>query len=77
MRKLNYQDEKIQELVQVLTDLNFSFTKEIDSVDVSVSSSSKKQVAHELHKLQVLYKQPALAMQYDEGNSIVSIFDQR
>lgn len=77
MRKLNYQDLKLQELLEVLEALGFTWTKQKDSIDINVSRESRKILNHELSRINGLHKTPPLATQFDEALGIVSVFDSR
>jgi hypothetical protein len=77
MRKINYSDAKIQELMSVLASLDFIVEKQKDSIDVHVTSVFKKVLMHELSRVNGVYKTPPLTTQFDEKNMIVSIFDSR
>lgn len=77
MRKINYSEPKLQELLETLDALGFHYTKTKESLDVSVDSSSKRVLGHELSRLNGLYKTPPIMSQFDEASKIVSLFDQR
>ena len=77
MRKLNYQEPKVQELIEVLQDLKFEFEKCKDSLDVKVSRDTKKVLSHELSKINGMHKTPPLSSSYDEASGVVSVFDSR
>lgn len=77
MRKLNYQEPKVQELLEVLEALGFTIIKCKDSLDITVTRESRKVLNHELSRVNGIYKTPPLATQYDEASGIVSVFDSR
>ena len=77
MRKFNYDDPKIRELLTTLESLDFIVEKQKDSIDVHVTSVFRKVLSHELSRLNGLYKTPPLTTQFDEKNMVVSIFDSR
>lgn len=77
MRKLSYQEPKIQELLEVLEALGFTITKFKDSMDITVTRESRKVLNHELSRINGMYKTPPLATQFDELELLVSVFDSR
>lgn len=77
MRKINYNELKIVELVAILGNLKFAYDKTKESIDVVVDSISRKTLLYELIILNNSYKLPPLTTQYDESAKIISIFDQR
>lgn len=79
MRKLNYSDIKIIELLEELTSQGFSFKKEKDSVEVQLTDvrADKKRIVHMLSHLNTTYKACPLITQVIEGDNVLSIYDQR
>lgn len=79
MRKLNYSDPKIIELLEELTSQGFSFKKEKDSVEVQLQDvrADKKRIVHMLSQLNNTYKACPLITQVVEGDTVLSIYDQR
>lgn len=77
MRKINYNEDKVVELLEVLDALGYSYEKTKESIDVKVDSQSKRMLGHELSILNGIFKTPPLTSQYDEASKVVSLFDQR
>ena len=78
MRKINYSEPKINDLLEVLKDLGYATEKLKDSIDIpNADRNDKKKISHELSKLNGEYRALPLAMSFNETDRIVSIFDQR
>lgn len=79
MRKLNYSDPKIIELLENLSDIGFTYTKEKDSVEVQLQDvrADKKRIVYMLSQLNNVYKTPPMVTQVAEGEIVLSIYDQR
>ena len=77
MRKVNYAEPKLLELLETLDALGFKYEKTKESLDIFVDSTSKRVLGHELSRINGLHKKPPLTSQYDESSKVVSLFDQR
>jgi len=79
MRKLNYQEPKIIELLQGLSELGFEYLKAKESIEVQLIDvkSDKKRIVHLLCVVNGVYKAIPLVQQLIEGDTVLSIYDQR
>ena len=76
--KLNYKDEKMLEIIGMLNDLKFTYETKSDVIDIKVNTiAERRQLGHELDKINITTKSPPLAMQFDQSNNTLSVFDRR
>ena len=78
MRKLDYHDPKLMEIIQMLTELQYTFRAEADGIDIQVPSKPEyRKLQHELHKIFHTYQKPPLSQQFDHSSNTLTLFDPR
>ncbi len=78
MRKLDYGQEKVHDLLEILDALGFHYEKLKDSLEITISApTQRKMLAHELSKSNDGMKTPPLSYSFDAESSVISVFDSR
>jgi len=78
MKKLDYSDEKLQEITRMLTDLGIAYQCEPDYIDIHTPTQAiYRSVQHELHRIFYAHPKPPLSQQFDHSTVVISLFDPR
>ncbi len=78
MKKLDYSDEKLQEITRMLTDLGIAYRCEPDCIDITITTNAVyRSVQHQLYTIFYMHPKPPLSQQFDHSTGVMSLFDPR
>jgi hypothetical protein len=78
MKKLDYNGEKLQEILQALTNMQLPHVQEAEGLNITLATKTEyKQVQHLLSRVFHQYPKPPLSQQFDHSVGILTLFDPR